>query len=479
MKLPRTLALLAAGTAVVPAVAAHVLSSHREAPLITELPKVDGTDFYMFRSYESGHEGFVTLVADYIPLQDPYGGPNYFQLDPDARYEIHVDNDGDAVADVTFRFQFQNQLQDVQLAIGPQGAQKQISIPLINVAPIGAGDIAGLNVQESYTLDVIMKQGKKMVTLPVVNAQTQEAEFLKPVDNIGTKSIPDYAAYAAAHVYDITLPGSEVPGRVFVGQRKDPFVVNLGETFDLVNLDPLGDPAAKADDLADANVTSLVLEIPISFLVKDDPVIGGWTTASLPKTRVFVKQPTFDAPDKQKGKFVQVSRLGSPLVNEVVIGLKDKDRFNNSLPEDDAQFLDYVDYPALPALLEALFGVTAPTQFPRTDLEQAFLTGVTGLDQNGAVGEMLRLNTGIDVTPAALQNQLGVLGGDLAGFPNGRRPGDDVVDIELRVAMGVLLDPGVAPSGQLAYTDGAFLDASFFDPTFPYLLTPLPGSPQN
>src|SRR5262245_65562546 len=161
MKFPRTLALLAAGTAVAPAVAAHVLSSHREAPAITETPKVDGTDFYMFRSYEAGHEGFVTLVADYIPLQDPYGGPNYFQLDPDARYEIHVDNDGDAVADVTFRFQFHNELQDVQLAIGPAGAQKQISIPLINAEPIGEGDIAGLTVQDSSWLAVYMESVRR------------------------------------------------------------------------------------------------------------------------------------------------------------------------------------------------------------------------------------------------------------------------------------------------------------------------------
>ena len=478
MNLTRTLALSLAVAAVAPALAAHVVSSHREAPAITETPKVDGTDFYFFRSYETGREGFVTLVADYIPLQDPYGGPNYFLLDPEARYEIHLDNDGDAQADITFRFQFRNELQDVQLAIGPDGAQKQVSIPLINVAPIGAGDIAGLNVQEFYTLDVVMQKGKKKVTLPILDADTQEAEFRKPVDNIGNKSIPDYEAYAAAHVYDIALPDSEEVGRVFVGQRKDPFVVNLGETFDLVNLDPLGDPSGNADDLADANVTSLILEVPISFLVEESPILGGWTTASLPKSRVLVKKPTFDAPTKEKGKYMQVSRLGSPLVNEVVIGLKDKDLFNSSLPEDDAQFLDYVDYPTLPALLEALFGVTAPTQCPRTDLEQAFLTGVTGLNANGSVGEMLRLNTSTDVTPADQQSNLGVLDGDLAGFPNGRRPGDDVVDIELRVAMGVLLDPQVAPSGALPYTDGAFIDASFFDEVFPYLRTPLPGSPQ-
>jgi len=174
---------------------------------------------------------------------------------------------------------------------------------------------------------------------------------------------------------------------------------------------------------------------------------------------------------------VQVSRLSAPLVNELVIGLKDKDLFNSSHPTGDGQFLTYVTNPTLPELLEILFGVTAPNLFPRTDLVAAFLTGLPGLNENGSVGEMLRLNTAIPAVPAASQSRLGALGGDLAGFPNGRRPGDDVVDIELRVAMGALLSPTDAPSGQLPYTDGAFLDASAFDGSFPFLRDPLPGSP--
>jgi len=188
---------------------------------------------------------------------------------------------------------------------------------------------------------------------------------------------------------------------------------------------------------------------------------------------------------------VQVSRLGAPLVNEVVIGLKDKNRFNSSEPKDDAQFADYVTNPTLPALLEILFGsagVKAPTNFPRTDLVAAFLTGVSGLNQPARVvgSEMLRLNTAIPPTPGGAQSRLGVLGGDFAGFPNGRRPGDDVVDIELRVAMGVLCTlsiggctPADAPAGTLHYTDGAFLDSGFFDNAFPYLRTPLKGSPNS
>jgi len=481
MKLvPCTLTALLVALAISPAGDAAPPSSHREAPAITETPKVDATDFYMFRSYEAGREDFVTLVADYLPLQAPYGGPNYFSLDPNALYQIKIDNDGDAVEDITFSFRFQSVLQDVQLAVGPAGQEKLVSIPLVNAAPISAADDTGLNVHETYTLDVTTPKGNgnKSVTTHVADANTQSASFVKPVDNIGSKSIPDYEAYAAAHVYDITLPGG-LTGRMFVGQRKDPFVVNLGDAFDLFNLNPLGDPAGATDVLADANVTALVLEVPIAFLVGDSgPIIGGWTTASLPKSRTLQKDKkiSFEQPDKESGKFLQVSRLGSPLVNELVIGLRDKDKFNASEPQDDAQFLDYVTNPTLPALIASLFPVTAPTQFPRTDLVQAFVTGLPGLNENGGVGEMLRLNTDILPVAKASQSNLGALTNDLAGFPNGRRPGDDVVDIALRVVMGALLPAEVAPSGSLPYTDGAFVDASFFDDTFPYLTTPLSGS---
>ncbi len=453
-------------------------SSHREAPRITETPKVDGTDFYMFRSYEPGRSGFVTLVADYVPLQDPYGGPNYFSLDPEALYEIHVDNNGDAREDVTFQFRFQNLVQDIALAIGPPGQEKNVSVPLINVGPIAAGSTGALNVVEQYTLNVIFGDRRTGLVRSITNAATGAKTFQKPVDNIGQKSIPDYETYAAAHVYDIRLPGNHL-GRMFVGQRKDPFVVNLGETFDLVNTNPLGPVDAEGDDLADANVTSLILEVPIPFLVEAEPVIGGWTSASLPAPQGLA---LVDAvPEAAAQGFVQVSRLGSPLVNEVVIGLKDKDRFNAGEPQRDARFLDYVTNPTVPALLEVLFGVRAPTQFPRTDLVAVFLTGVGGLNQPSQVvpGEMLRLNTAIAPVPKGLQDELGVIAGDNAGYPNGRRPGDDVVDITLRAAMGVLLPTPVAPDGQLTYTDGAFVNDGFFRSSFPYLLTPLPGSPNG
>lgn len=482
-------------------VVAHA-SSHREAPLITEMPKVDGTDLYMFRSYEPGRENFVTLIADYQPFQDPFGGPNYFTLDPDAVYDIHVENTGDAVEDITFRFRFKNEAKNIALNVGGSN----VAVPVINVGPIGvagnSNDTANLNVEESYTIEVIRGPRNSGNGQPIANAATGETTFKKPVDNIGQKTLPDYAAYAAAHIYDVNIPGCDMPGRVFVGQRKDPFVVSVGEIFDLVNIAvPIGAESSEADNLANKNVTALALEIPTSCLVGDDPVIGAWTSASVPSGKAMGTGNSSKSNANENARaranansangLVQVSRLGHPLVNELVIGLPDKDKFNASEPKDDAQFANYVTNPTLPAILETLFssaGVVAPTLFPRADLVATFLTGIEGINQRANAktvtpAEFTRLNTSVLPQPAESQNRLGVIGGDAAGFPNGRRPGDDVVDIELRVVMGRLIalglfgNPSQAPSGMLDFTDGAFTDASHYDQTFPYLRTPLPGSP--
>jgi hypothetical protein len=456
-------------------------SSHREAPLITSTPKLDGTDFYMFRSYEAGRSGFVTLIADYLPLQDPFGGPNYFELDDKGVYEIHIDNDGDGVEDITFQFRFTNAQQNLSVNAGGVS----VPIALIQDGQVGRGgnpnDIAALNVHESYTLSIIRGARREGVRQAITDVQTGSAHFEKPVDNIGFKTLPDYDAYAAAHIRPIHIPGCG-DGKVFVGQRKDPFVVNLGETFDLINYaHPIGEAFNNAgrDDLASKNITSLILEVPTSCLTAKDPVIGGWTTASKAKD---------EDSDGDGDDFKQVSRLGMPLVNELVIGLDDKDKFNASEPKDDAQFLTFVTNPSFPELVGIIFasaGVSAPTLFPRTDLVATFLTGIKGLNQPANVkpAEMLRLNTSTPPIPAANQNRLGVIGGDNAGYPNGRRPGDDVVDVTLRVAMGRLITLGLfgtptqAPSGGLDFTDGAIVNAGFFDGQFPYLKAPVAGSP--
>jgi hypothetical protein len=497
MKISQTIsAFTLLGAAAVLACAAVLVhaSSHREAPFITEIPKVDGTDVYMFNSYETGREGFVTLVANYQPLQAPYGGPNYFFLDPNALYEFHIDNNGDSREDFTFQFQFQNTIRGLSMDIDGQ----QVAIPLFNVEEIGPGraDTTDLNVIETYTVNIVRGDRRSGEVQAITDADTGAATFSKPVDNIGTMSIPDYAAYAAEYIHTIAIPGCE-NGRMFVGQRDDPFVVNLGEVFDRINTNPLGPPDAERDLIEAFNVTSFILEVPATCLTAGgDPVIGGWSTASLRQARILNPAPSSDpaeqGPALEGGAWTQVSRLGNPLVNELVIGLPDKDRFNASEPKDDAQFAFYVTNPTYPAIIERLFPVTAPALFPREDLVAVFLTGVntaaTGnVTQPNIVqaAEMMRLNTSIPASPATAQNNLGVIWGDNAGYPNGRRPGDDVVDIVLRVAMGRLItlglfgdDPAVqAPSGGLDFTDGALVNASMFDDTFPYLKTPLPGSP--
>ena len=470
-----------------------VASSHREAPFITQMPKVDGTDFYMFRSTEPGRSGFVTIIANYSPLQDAYGGPSYFQMDPNALYMIHIDSNGDAKPDWTFQFSFQNSLADNKIPVG----DKMVSIPLVQngTRAVDGPFDGGLNVRETFNISAFRAPNTwKSVT----NAANGGVFFDKPVDNIGNKTIPNYPAYAAKHIYNITISECATPGRVFVGQRKDPFVVNLGETFDLINIklpatefDANAEKATR-DDLAFKNVTTIAMELPIACLTSGtDPVIGGWTTAAIRESRTLMAPASgFNANAAYGGNYVQVSRLGMPLVNEVVIGLKDKDKFNGSLPENDAQFADYVTNPTLPLLVQTLFGavgVKAPTNYPRMDLVTAFLTGVPGLNKPAGTGvpsEMLRLNTSIAAVAKGSQNRLGVIGNDNSGYPNGRRLGDDVVDISLRVVMGKLCTlslgcvPADAPSGGLGFTDGAYVDDSFFDAAFPYVKNPLPGAPQ-
>ena len=256
------------------AVAALHASSHREAPGSTKSPKTDGSDFYMFRSYEAGRAGYVTLLANYIPLQDAYGGPNFFMFDPDAVYEIHVDNNGDAREDLTFQFRFRNKSKDISLNIGG----KSVPVPLINVGRIGPapGDTAALNVIESYSLTLVRGDHAD----PIMNASTGGARFIKPADRIGDKSIRDdnnplgsvppngmYETYADNHIYPIDIPGCAA-GRVFVGQRREGFVVNLTDTFDLINDNPLGPRNGEPNDLADKNVSTLALEVPISCLTR-------------------------------------------------------------------------------------------------------------------------------------------------------------------------------------------------------------------
>jgi hypothetical protein len=503
-------------------------SSHREAPNITRMPAVDSTDFYMFMSYESGRSDYVTILANYIPLENPYGGPNYFALDPQALYEIHIDNNGDAKEDLTFQFRINNTLgnngKGLTLPIGPQGKQVNVAVPLKNIGPVTAGsnNATTLNFDESYTLTLVRGDRRTGTHFPVTD-QNGATQLGKPYDFVGTKtfgSVAAYQTYANQFIHTVNIPGCSMPAKVFVGQRKEGFAVNLGKVFDLVNIVPIqqGSLAAApsvgiAQDpannlLGDADITTFALEIHKSCLVgSGNGVIGGWTSASLRQARVLNPNATFTLPEVDGGPWTQVSRLGMPLVNELVIGIPDKDHFNASEPKNDAQFATYVTNPTFSAILSNLFtgavnsilgaNLTdiAPSNIPRTDLVTTFLTGFKGVNQLATVtpSEMTRLNTGIAPTPQATQSNFGVAGGDVAGFPNGRRPGDDVVDITLRVAMGALCydlplgangagvnlgicKPSDAPTGNVQYTDGAPVSATDFDAAFPYLKTPLPGA---
>lgn len=486
-------------------------SSHREAPFITTVPKVDATDFYMFRSYEAGRDGMVTLIANYLPLQDGYGGPNYFAMDPNALYEIHVDNNGDAKEDLTFQFRFKNKLAGDGKGVALTVGGKSVNIPLIQAGAVSNVKDANLQLNESYTLTVVRGDRRSGTAQAVTHATSGATTFDKPVDNIGKKTIADYAGYAAKHIYPITIPGCATQARVFVGQRQDPFAVNLGTIFDLVNapVSVITDPSlinAAPNTIGDKNVTTLALEIHKDCLKSaGDDVIGGWTTASMRQGRLLNPMPAsgHQASEKAGGAWVQVSRLGMPLVNEVVIGLKDKDKFNASKPKDDGQFADYVTNPTLPALLEIALALpnTAPTNFPRNDLVTTFLTGIKGVNQPKTVtaSEMLRLNTAIDPVPFAQQNRLGIVGNilaggnDNAGFPNGRRPKDDVVDVSLVAVMGGLCvangdtdklgfgaacKPSAVPLGATAFKLHDAVDQAVVPllPGFPYLNTPIPGT---
>ena len=536
MRLLRAFVAVSVGTIVALPGSAHA-SSHREAPFVTKSPKVDGTDFYMFSSYDPAEAGNVVLIANYLPLQDPFGGPNYFALDPEALYEINVDNTGSCTSKIAFRFQFKNTLAasgaGLALNIGPADASVSVPVPLINIGAVGSST---LNVNETYTVNMVVGG----TSMPINMHGSAATTFTKPTDNIGAKSFPGgYAAYASKYVYDIDIPGcTGKTGKMFVGQRAESFAVNLGPTFDLIDAPAAivtgqaatGCPVTGAttyncvpNPLAGKNITSIELDIPAACLTAGGgTVIGGWTSAYLHQGRVLNPAATYSVPAAEGGPWVEVSRLSNPLVNEVVIGLPDKDKWNGSAPANDvANFANYVEYPTLPELISILFGggtEIAPQVFPRTDLVAAFLTGLAGVNQfpktdAGAPGtcEMLRLNTALPVTPAGTKYDCSVnsgtggstgqcylgaalcalngtvnaaaMGCDLGGFPNGRRPGDDVVDIALDVMMGFLLPATAANplyNGKATtLTDGVWQNAGQFDSTFPFLKTPNQGANGN
>jgi Domain of unknown function (DUF4331) len=459
-----------------------IVSSHREAPEISKDPVADSTDLYAFASPDQ--PGTVTLIANYVPLQAPAGGPNFYEFGDDVSYEIRIDNDGDAKPDVTYRFRFHTKLRNPETF-------------LYNTGPILSLDSPAWNRRQFYTVTRIDDARG--------SARVLGAGLACPPCNIGPLSTPDYDDLAAAAVHDL---GGGVT--VFAGQRAEGFYVDLGAIFDLGNLRPFEQlhnqfgmhvftgPAPGVNATNHLNVHSIALRVPITDLVKKgasgeaDPrsVIGVWTTASRQRVRLWDAD---NGMSLDSGPFRQVSRLGNPLINEVIIALGDKDRWNTLPPAGDKQFTHYYASPELAGLLPVLY----PGVFPnlaalvksgkaRADLEAILLTGIppgiiTGFQNStGPVqSDMLRLNTAI--APSKSPNILGVVGGDLAGFPNGRRVFDDVVTVEIRAIAGLtfpLVDKTFTPDGAAsAVTDGlgpSSVSAPFLN-HFPYLGVPYSG----
>jgi len=466
-----------------PAVPVARASSHREAPLISQDPNADNTDLYAFVSPD--RPDTVTIVANYIPLEEPAGGPNFAAFGDDVLYAINIDNDGDGEEDIQYRFRFKTTIRD------PNSF-------LYNTGPIASLHDSNWNMPQTYTVTRVERgehgSGK---------ARVLGSDIPTPPVNVGPRSTPDYEALAAAAVTD--LPGGV---KVFAGQRDDPFFVDLGSVFDLAGLRPFNgahliplDPGPGVDGVGGFNTHSIVIQVPIDQLTRnhrtpsgpDDPtaVIGVYASASRKRVRILRD----DGTTRQEASWVQVSRLGEPLVNEVIIPLGKKDFWNRSDPADDAQFVPFYRSPELARVVNVLYGDKlvalggAPARATdRDDLVLILLTGVPlpgghNLNFTGnAKADLLRLNLAIAPThPVGQGDPLGVLNGDLAGFPNGRRLEDDVTDIELRAVAdgyGSLLAslfglPNHSPNNQIG--DGVNQNDMPFLPHFPYVATPHQG----
>jgi hypothetical protein len=428
-------------------------SSHREAPLISQDPYADNTDVYSFVSPRNPDR--VTLISNFIPLEAPQAGPNYYRFDDNVLYEIMIDNDADASEDVTFQFRFTTETRNRNTF-------------LYNTGQVTGIDDPDLNVRQFYTvtrIDGPRRQGRGQVIAENVP--------VAPV-NVGARSFPNYALVASGAVRQ--LPGNM---QVFAGPRDEGFYVDVGGVFDLLGVPP-ADPDV-VDGLAGANVHSIAIEVPIASLTRTgarpsnanaaDAVIGVWSTASRPSVTT-----RGGGQEAHNNHFVQVSRLGQPLVNELVIPRSTKDVFNSLEPTGDAAALGFVQDPEPARLLTQLFGIRVPPA-PRTDLVTIFLQGIPGLNQppNVRASEMQRLN--VAIPPSPIPNRLGVLAGDRAGFPNGRRVGDDVVDIALRVMAGATpLTPAFNTGINAQLGDGVDSnDVPYLD-EFPYLGLPTPGN---
>ena len=454
-KLLLALAVLAAAAIAVPL---GFGSSHREAPNISLDPAADNTDTYAWTAKDA--PGALTVAANWIPGEVPANGPNFHGFDDRARYYVHIDNTGDGRPDVSYRFQFKTEIRNKESFL--------YALPGAN-----GFDDSKLNVIQRYKIvrETYRYNGRRGVQ---VKEKTIARGLPVAPPNIGPKTFPNYQTFVDQAIQTLS-DGT----KVFVGQREDPFFVDLGATFDGINVRKLtGNQGEGKDDLSGFNVHSTVLQIPERLVTNNgravsgpgasNAVVGVWSTTERKRLQVT------DASRSQTGgnNWVQVSRLGNPLVNEVVIPLGKKDQFNRTTPDRDAALYGkYVVKPELAAILNALFNIGAPEN-DRTDIVQALLQGLPNLNQHKGIQgppavDTLKLNLG--TPPADMEDRFGVIGGDVAGFPNGRRLGDDVVDIELQVVAGILKNNPVPLGDGVDQNDKPFLSA------FPYLAGPDSG----
>ena len=429
-------------------------SSHREAPLITEDPVADNTDVYAFVSPDNPNT--VTLLSNFIPFEKPEGGPTYYNFGDDVLYQIHVDNNGDAEPDITYEWRFTTEIRNPNTF-------------LYNTGPITDINDPDFNYRQFYDLFVVRNGVRQQIG----------SQLPSPPVNVGPKSTPNYEALAAQGVHTL---GNV---KTFAGQRDDPFFIDVGAAFDLFTLRPINNlhaiPGAAApgvDQLAGMNIHTLGVQVPISDLTAGgdgSSIIGVYSQAKRQETRVLQPRIALGDPSSRfSGSFVNVSRLANPLVNELVIPLGKKDLYNASEPSEEAQFLGFVQDPEPARLIDTLYPVDVPP-VPRNDVVTIFLTGIPGLNKPPVVkpSDMMRLNTSIAPGPGT---PTGVLGGDNAGFPNGRRLADDVVDIELRVLAGATpLTPSFIRAPNNVLGDGVNVNDRPFLSSFPYVATPHQG----
>jgi len=456
-----------------------IAASHREAPAISQDPTADNTDFYMFRSWTN--PGNVVFILNTIPAQEPSAGPNYFNFGDDVLYKISIDNDADGQEDLAYEVRFKSEL---------RGPLTSLGLPLAYVAlpPITALDgpgSEGLILRQSYTVTQV--RGKTRTSLGT------QPMYAVP-SNVGPLTMPNYEALAAKGIY--TLANG---GKVFAGQRDESFYIDLGAAFDTLNLrryPPILSAAEDANDsvnpfgndaLSGFNVNTIAIEVPINTVTANaGGVIGGYASTYRSKVRVFKQNNNRNAESNDEnvnaGPMVQVSRLANPLVNELIIGTDSKDQWNMTDPSDEAQFLDFYLNSRLATAMNLRFGTAFPTT-GRTDLVNALLKypsqPQTGTCKRNDCAELLRLNLSIAPTPPAQQKRLSVLAGDNAGWPNGRRPNDDVTDIALRVVAGILVNANTPRLGDGTNfnigAEGSNLTANGIYTVFPYLPTPHDG----